>query len=137
MRLFLSVYAAFFYDLLILAALSLVLSTLFTVVAQADFNPTPVLHSLFQASWLSMVLTYFGVSYAYGGQTIGMRAWKLVVLTPQQTPISTRQVLVRLAVGILNVPLLGLGWLGYLTQSQQSLTDTLSQTRLQPINKKT
>jgi uncharacterized RDD family membrane protein YckC len=136
MRLFLSVYAAFFYDLMILAALSLVLSAFFTLTLRADFNQTPLLQHLFQVSWLGMVLAYFGLSYAYGGQTIGMRAWRLVVLNDHQQTPDKRQIMLRLMVSILNIPLLGLGWLGYLTRQQQSLTDVLSRTSIQRIDKK-
>jgi hypothetical protein len=42
----------------------------------------------------------------------------------------------RLAAATLNVFLLNLGWLGYLSQSCLSLTDKLSATRIERIEKK-
>lgn len=135
MRLFLWVNAAFIYDLLILMALSLVLSALFTTIAGEGFYQYELWRSLFQFTWVTMVTGYYAYSWKKSGQTIGMKAWRLRVNNQDNTPLTNRDILTRLTAATLNVFLLNLGWLGYLGKSGLSLTDKLSTTRIERIEK--
>jgi len=135
MRLFLWVTAAFVYDIVILAALSVLLSALFTTVLGENFYQIEGLRSLFQFVWVTMVTGYYGYSWHKGGQTIGMKAWRLRVIRQDNQPLTGMDIMTRLAAATLNVFCLNLGWLGYLTRAKLSLTDKLSATRIEQISK--
>jgi uncharacterized RDD family membrane protein YckC len=83
-----------------------------------------------------MVAGYYVYSWQKSGQTIGMKAWRLRVTRQDANPLTRMDTMTRLAAAILNVFLLNLGWLGYLSQSGLSLTDKLSATRIERIEKK-
>lgn len=135
MRLFLWVNAAFIYDLLILMALSLVLSALFTTIAGENFYQTEALLTSFQLFWVSIIAAYYGYSWQKSGQTIGMKAWRLRVVRQDNQALTSIDILTRLTAATLNVFLLNLGWLGYLNKAGLSLTDKLSATRIERIEK--
>jgi uncharacterized RDD family membrane protein YckC len=135
MRLFLTITAAFLYDLLILAALSMALSALYTALAGESFHERLVWLSLFQLNWLAMVASYYLISWRRAGQTIGMRAWRIQVVGITQAPLSWKTCWKRLAASILNLLILNLGWLGYLLPARKSLTDHLSHTRIERLPK--
>ncbi len=135
MPLFLWVTLAFIYDVLILIALSLLLSALFTAGAGENFYQRDVLRTSFQLLWVIMVAGYYAYSWQKSGQTIGMKAWRLRVTRQDANPLTRMDTMTRLAAATLNVFLLNLGWLGYLNQSGLSLTDKLSATRIERIEK--
>lgn len=131
----LRIIAAFFYDILILAALSVVLSACFTALAGRAFHESILLLSLFQLNWLAMVLTYYLISWRGAGQTIGMRAWRIKVVSLTNTSLSWLDCWKRLGAALINLLTLNLGWLGYVLPVQKSLTDHLSQTRIERLEK--
>lgn len=135
MRLFLWVNVAFIYDVLILIALSLLLSALFTAGAGENFYQKEGVRAIFQALWVGMIAAYYGYSWKQSGQTIGMKAWRLKVTRQDAKALTVVDVMVRLSAATLNVFLLNLGWLGYLGKQRLSLTDKLSATRIERINK--
>lgn len=135
MRLFLWVNAAFIYDMLILGALSVALSALFLVIAGSHYEQDQTLRLFFQIAWVLLISAYYLVSWKKGGQTIGMRAWKLRVVGADSQALTTKAVLTRFICAILNLLLLNIGWLGYLLPSRLSLTDKLSATRIEHTTK--
>jgi uncharacterized RDD family membrane protein YckC len=135
MRLFLWVNAAFIYDLLIIMALSFLLSAVFTMLAGEGFYQHELWRSLFQLVWVFMIAGYYGYSWQKSGQTIGMKAWRLHVVRHDGNRLNNMDILTRLSAATLNVLLLNLGWLGYLSKAGLSLTDQLSATRIERIEK--
>lgn len=135
MKLFFWVNAAFVYDLLILAALSIVLSALYTLMGGEAFHEKPLLLLLFQLNWLAMISVYYLISWRRAGQTIGMRAWRIKVVSLTNAPLSWSDCWKRLGAAVVNLLLLNLGWLGYLLPAQKSLTDHLSHTRIERLAK--
>jgi uncharacterized RDD family membrane protein YckC len=135
MRLFLWVNAAFIYDLLIIMALSFLLSAVFTMLAGEGFYQYEPWRSLFQLVWVLMIAGYYGYSWQKSGQTIGMKAWRLRVVRQDGSRLNNKDILTRLSAATLNVLLLNLGWLGYLSKAGLSLTDKLSATRIERIEK--
>ena len=93
----------------------------------------PVLASLeFLALWL-LVAAYFVVSWRRGGQTIGMRPWRLKVVAADGGPASVRALCVRYAVAWAT-PVVGLLW-ALVDAEHRALYDIASGTllvRLQP-----
>ncbi len=76
---------------------------------------------------------YFGWCWCRGGQTLGMRAWKirLVPINPEQDTVHLRQAWIRFLASLLSWAMLGAGFLLALFHSQRfSLHDILSGTKL-------
>jgi uncharacterized RDD family membrane protein YckC len=121
---------AFLYDLLILLALAVLLSAVFTLVFGIAYHETPAYKWGFDVTLLTMLMGYFALSWKAGGQTIGMKAWKLKVVREDTTSLHWSDIVSRLMAGLLNLCLLNLGWLGYLGATSASLTDRLSRTRI-------
>ena len=65
---------------------------------------------LVQALLLAFTAAYFVVSWRRGGQTIGMRAWRLRVVRADGTPLDTRQAIVRFLVSVISLAAVGLGF---------------------------
>ena len=59
-----------------------------------------------------VVAAYFLVSWTRGGQTLGMRPWRIRVVTLDGRPVTPARALLRLAVGALPLFGLGLFWVG-------------------------
>ncbi len=73
----------------------------------------------FQLLLLAETMLYFIHSWKKGGQTLGMRAWKIRL--PQPGQLSWPQALARFGVGALSTALLGLGlWWQYIDKQGRS-----------------
>ena len=68
-----------------------------------------------------VVLTgaYFVISWTRGGQTIGMKAWRLRITRPDGSAIDSKQAVIRYLVSVLSVCVLGIGFLWALFDSQR------------------
>jgi uncharacterized RDD family membrane protein YckC len=132
--------AAIVYDVLILAALwmlamglALLLVTILDKLGlvslaayqdQADFIQK---HSLwFQLYSLLVFLWFYLYFWIKAGQTLGMRAWRILLIQPDGSPITLKQALLRLVVSLLG---LGNFWLwirwGKGLALQDQVTDTI------------
>lgn len=87
-----------------------------------------VLFQLYLVAWL---IGYFVVSWAKGGQTIGMRAWRLQVVGENDEPPAWHAALLRFFCAVLSWLCLGLGFLASLWHPENhSWHDRLSKTFL-------
>jgi uncharacterized RDD family membrane protein YckC len=73
---------------------------------------------LVQALLLAVTGLYFVISWRRGGQTIGMRAWRLRVVRSDGRPLDTRQALVRFGISLLSLAAVGLGFFWALIDAQ-------------------
>lgn len=89
---------ALVYDLFPVFALVLAFGAVVTAVAAAlghpDLSDLPWMAPLLVAGAWSAAGAYFVLSWSRGGQTLGMRPWRLKVVTPDGTP-AARITLVR------------------------------------------
>lgn len=90
--------AALFYDSLIVMAIIFV-GTLPLVPLIKDYYIDPN-NLLYKVYLLAIVFAYFGLSWIYGQQTIGMRAWRLKIFNFDQQRISLWQALLRFSYAI-------------------------------------
>ncbi|MCK9394996.1 MAG: RDD family protein [Methylobacter sp.] len=120
---------ATFYDLLLLIAVLFVATALLLPLnggvafsAQQFFFPLYLLLvSFFFYAWF----------WTHGGQTLGLRAWKIKVLTLDMKPINWKQALLRFIAAIVSWGFFGLGFLWILVdKNQRSWHDHLSKTAL-------
>jgi uncharacterized RDD family membrane protein YckC len=135
MKHFFWVTAAFVYDLFILAALSMALAAIYTLLAGEAFHERTLALTLFQLNWVAMVSSYYLISWRRAGQTIGMRAWRIKVVSFTNASLTWSDCWKRLGAGMVNFLLINLGWLGYLLPAGKSLTDHLSHTQIERLPK--
>ena len=110
--------AALFYDFWVCVALWLLLSLLFTLAFNLSGHGVRENIAPFSAwqwgLWACCWLTtgaYAVLSWRRGGQTLGMRPWRLKVLRADGQPAGTRALLLRFAVATLSLAAGGLGFL--------------------------
>ncbi len=135
MKMFFWINAAFIYDLLIIAALSMVLSAVYLAIAGEAFHERTLALTLFQLNWVTMISAYYVISWRRVGQTIGMRAWRIKVVSNHNTSLTWQDCWKRLGAAMINLIIFNLGWLGYLLPARKSLTDYLSHTRIERLPK--
>jgi len=107
---------ALVYDLLIVVALVMVVGLLSQLATHGRLITTGAQTHIpwwYQPLQGLVVAAYFLASWRHGGQTVGMRPWRIRVLAADGAQVTWPQALLRLLVAAL--PLLGLGlapWLG-------------------------
>jgi len=95
------------------------------------------------AGWLEMLAlwlvtgAYATISWRRGGQTLGMRAWRLRLVAADGAIPAWRPLLVRYAVGTLSLLAAGLGfWWAWIDRDRLSWHDRASGTRLARVPKR-
>ena len=135
---------ALVYDALPAVALWMLLSTAFTLgytfVGQhpvsANIAPFSALQwLLWLCCWVATGL-YATFSWRRGGQTLGMRPWRLSVVGADSRVPDNRQLWIRYAVGSLSLLAAGLGfWWAWIDRDRLTWHDRASHTRLVRIPK--
>jgi uncharacterized RDD family membrane protein YckC len=106
--------AAAVYDLFPLIALWMLTAGLFLLAAHGDVDaahPPFAYRFALRAALLVVSAGYFAISWSRGGQTIGMRAWRIRVVTDDGGPLPWPRALLRFAVALLSLSAAGLGFL--------------------------
>jgi len=121
--------SALFYDALLL------LAVLFTGTALLlPFRRGQALGAGDPAYGAYLILLSFallGWQWTHGGQTLGMRAWRLRLQSRDGGPVGWRQAAVRFSAGLLSLAALGLGFFWALVdRDRQCWHDRLAGTRL-------
>jgi uncharacterized RDD family membrane protein YckC len=105
--------AAIIYDSLQLIAV-LFLATALTLPLTGGEAIPPNTPS-FTVYLLLVCFVFFGWFWTHGGQTLGMRAWRLRIQQPNGAPITWRQAVIRFVLALLSWGCLGLGfwWIAF------------------------
>ena len=121
--------AAITYDSLILLGLWLLADLLFVLVADATgHRGWP--RWLFQSYLWLVAYGFFSWFWLHGGQTLGMRVWRLQLVS-DGAPLTPARTLVRFAAATLSCVLFGLGFLWMLVDPRrQTWHDRVSSTHL-------
>jgi uncharacterized RDD family membrane protein YckC len=121
--------AAILYDLLLLIALLFVATALLLPLNAGEaFTAQQFFYPLYL---LIISFLFYAWFWTHGGQTLGLRAWKIKVLTLDMKPVSWKQALFRFAAAILSWGLFGLGFFWILIdKNHRSWHDYLSKTAL-------
>ena len=132
--------AAIFYDCLLLVALLTLADALVVLPLGMMFDidgSTLAAHSLFRLYLLLVIIGFFCGFWLRGGQTLGMRAWRIMLVRSDGADVRLRDALLRLAAATLSWAALGLGFLWSLLD-RDGLTwhDRLSGTRLVLLKKR-
>lgn len=130
---------ALLYDFFPALALWMLIGALFTAgysvaghAARENIAPFSALQwLLWLCCWIVTGL-YATLSWGRGGQTLGMRPWRLQVTTPDGSAPTRAQLWLRYSVGTLSVLLGGLGlWWALFDRQRLTWHDRASGTRLQ------
>jgi uncharacterized RDD family membrane protein YckC len=126
--------AAACYDALLLGAVWM-LATL-AIVALRGGEPVPPGQPGYQLLLLSATALFFIASWLRGGQTLGMRAWRLRVEQQSGGPLDVWTGIVRFIAGLLSVLTGGLGlvWL-WIDRDELTWHDRLAGTRVVVVPK--
>lgn len=135
---------ALFYDFWPVLALWMVLSLLFNVgFTLAGHDRREVLETLSPLGvllWLCCWLIaggYATYSWARGGQTLGMRPWRLRVVGPEGGAPTRKALWTRYAIGTLSLLLGGLGfWWAWIDREKRTWHDRASGTRMLRVPKR-
>lgn len=120
---------ALIYDIIILIALSFVISMFAIMINNGQAVPPNNfwLQSALVMSWLSFYCYFF----TRGGQTIGMRAWKIKLQRVDGQAISLQLALIRCFLGATSLFFLGIGYIWILFDAQRkALHDRASDTQV-------
>lgn len=128
--------AAMLYDALLLIGCIMILG--FISVALNGFQPVAAhtwgSHILFIAMIL-LWISFYVFFWTRQGQTLGMRAWKLLLVGENNRPPKILNAFTRWCIALLTLPLLGLGlWWKSFDSQKQTLYGRLSHTRLVQIS---
>lgn len=121
--------AAGCYDALLVGALWMA-ATLIIIAARGG-EPVPAGTPAFQLLLLALASAYFIISWTRGGQTLGMRAWRLRVEARTGEAVTRLTAARRLAGGLITLASAGLGlfWL-WIDRDELTWHDRLGGTRV-------
>lgn len=124
--------AAMVYDTLLLTALLFIASA----IAVAINRGQAVSHPLYYLSLIGITYLFFSWFWTHGGQTLGMRTWRLKLFTSTDKQLTWNQATKRFFFAIVALLPLGAGlfWL-LLDPNRRALHDRLSATRIVVIPK--
>ena len=107
----LRILAAMFYDLWLLAALWMLGTTVDTFIRHAlTGSGSGGNYLLLWAWWALSPLLFFAWFWTHGGQTLGMRSWRIRVVDGQGEPIGWGQAVKRYIAAFFSWLVLGLGF---------------------------
>ena len=97
---------AMFYDALLLFSALLIATALALMVTRGTLN----YHNPFFRTFLFLLcFSFYAWFWLHGGQTLGMRAWRLRLQQPDGHPVTLWQVLLRFMAAIPSLAFAGLG----------------------------
>ena len=132
---------ALLYDSLLLLAVLLIGTACFLPFTGGEavrFETFPVLTVVHALVMALLIVGFYGVFWRQGGQTLGMASWRLRVERHDGSLLDWRDVIVRIAAGMLSLLPAGLGWLWILVdREKRAWHDRLSRTRVVVLPKLT
>jgi uncharacterized RDD family membrane protein YckC len=135
--------AAIVYDSALVAAVMLMAMALVVVpidlfFGSESFDGATLRTNPFYLAYLFCVMVGFHILFwTRGGQTLGMRAWRLKVLRNDGQPLQLKDALLRYFAAILSWALFGLGFIWILLDKEGlAWHDRISNTRLVILEKK-
>ncbi len=127
-------FATINYDCLLLMAVSIAYGLVYIGIAKLLFGMTSdrATGFIFQLGWLLSIAAFFCYFWIKGGQTTGMRAWRIKITNANGGPPSLKQSLLRFVLS-------PIGWLccvsALFDAQKQCLHDRWSQTQLIMLEK--
>lgn len=115
--------AAIFYDLILVIALFFVATAILLPFNQGEAIRSTLIFPLYL---LGVSFLFYGWFWTHGGQTLGLRAWKLRIVNHNQEDISWKQSFIRYITACCSWSILGLGIFWRLWQKDSKTWHDLS-----------
>jgi uncharacterized RDD family membrane protein YckC len=130
--------AAMLYDgMLLFGVLTMATLLAMFILGEGPEKQIAAGHPLFQAYLLLTGIAFFVWFWVHGGQTLGMRAWRLRLLRSDGAPLTTGDALLRCLAALLSWATCGLGFLWILVDAEKlAWHDRLSKTQMVITTKK-
>ena len=126
---------AILYDSLLLAAVLLFAAALATLVLPEELSG--LLKLTYQFYMLAVAFLFFYWFWSHGGQTLGMVAWRIKVVSSRPGPPTASQLLLRFLMAIVSWLALGAGyWWSLFDKDKLTWHDRFSMTELVVLPKK-
>jgi len=124
---------AMFYDSLLLFSALLIATALALIVTRGALS----YHNPFFRTFLFMIcFSFYAWFWLHGGQTLGMRAWRLRLQRPDGQPVSVWQALLRFLVAIPSLAIAGLGLFWMLVdKDKMAIHDRISESVIVRLSK--
>lgn len=124
---------ALVYDAFLLAGiLFLATAALLPVHGGLAFKPNNPLYTLYL---LAVAFLFYGWFWTRGGQTLGMRAWKIALLSKVGGRVSWKQAALRFLAAFVSLGAFGLGFFwAWIDKEKRCWHDIVSNTRLVRLN---
>lgn len=124
------------YDTLLLLAILMLLSYPYVWLTGGG-KQNFIVHAIYQFYLLVICFIYYGGFWVHGGQTLGLRTWRLKLVSKDGGEITWVDALKRFASALLSLLCLGLGFLwAFFNRDKLTWHDRLSETRLIRVSKK-
>jgi len=122
-------FGGIFYDFFLLLTVLFIAS--FIVVIPTGITPEDRFFFLYQAYIFLVAFVFFAWFWTRGGQTLGMRTWKIKLVTEDGSKVTWSKSLIRFAVSMISWLAFGLGFLWSLRDKQhRTWHDIASKTKL-------
>jgi len=122
-------FGAIFYDSFLLLTVLFVAS--FIIIIPTRIKPEDPYFFLFQVYIFIIAYVFFAWCWTRGGQTLGMRTWKMKLVNEDGSLVSWGSALLRFAIAIISWLVFGLGFLWSLWDKQhRTWHDIASKTKL-------
>ncbi len=91
----------------------------------------PIYKNITFTAMIVSAWAFYGWFWTHSGQTLGMQAWRIRVVSKQGQPITVAQSVVRFGAAMVSWLLLGIGyWMKLFNSEKETLHDKVSNTRL-------
>ena len=125
---------AMFYDALLLLSALLIATAIALLVTKGSLHTH---NPFFRTTLFLICFSFYAWFWLHGGQTLGMRAWKLRLQNKDGRPITIWQALLRFLVAIPSLAFAGLGFLWMLIdKDKMTLYDRFSESVIVRLPKK-
>ena len=125
-------FVVMFYDAILLAAVLFFAALLVSVPFNIAFGDP--LYPLFIIYIYSVGFLFLGWCWTHGGQTLGLKTWKIKLVSDSGNAVSWKEALIRYLASLLCWLSCGIGFLWcYTNKERLAWNDLLSKTRLQRI----
>ena len=127
--------AALVYDALLLLALLFVATLPWALAARGELL-APLARAAYQLYLVAVSGVFFGWFWMHGGQTLGMRAWRIRLTADDGDRVTAKTAAIRFGVGVISLAALGLGfWWSLFARDGKTWHDRAARTRMEVVPK--
>jgi uncharacterized RDD family membrane protein YckC len=111
---------AIMYDLFLLLAMLFIATAIAMMFNQGNaIEPGQAIYPFYIVYLLVLSFVFYGWFWTHGGQTLGMKTWKMRLQQDDGKPLSWNLALIRFAIALVSVSVLGLGFIWSLFESKR------------------